>query len=178
MKAAMKAKTKTAIAAALLLTAGIAQAHVVLEQKTARAGIYYKATFMVGHGCEGSPTTGITIELPVAMAAVKPMPKPGWQLSTETMPPPQPMSLHGRAVEQVVHRVQWQGGNLADAHYDEFVMLLQLPAQAGLLHFKVLQQCVAGRGDWVEIPAAGGGRLRYPAAVLEVLPAAQQHHHH
>lgn len=171
-------KVINVITGLLLCAAGPACAHIVLEQKSAPAGSYYKATFMVGHGCEGSPTTGITIDLPVAMVVVKPMPKSGWQLATETMPPPQPMTLHGRAVEQVVRRVQWQGGNLADAHYDEFVLLLQLPAQAGPLYFKVLQQCAAGRSEWTQIPQPGGGRLPYPAAVLEVLPVAPPKHHH
>lgn len=172
-------KTNTRWILALMLGAPLAQAHVVLEQKSAVAGSYYKASFMVGHGCGGSPTTGIEIELPGVMAAVKPMPKPGWALTTQSAPAPVGLSLHGRPVTEVVTRVSWRGGVLDDAHYDEFVMLLQLPKREGPLYFRVIQQCTGGRNDWVEVPVAGqGGRLKMPAAVLELKPAAEAHHHH
>lgn len=166
------------LASSLLFAAPGVHAHIVLEQKSATAGSYYKATFMVGHGCDGSPTTGIDIETPEAMAVVKPMPKAGWQLATQTSPLAVPMSLHGRPVTQTVSRVSWTGGSLSDSHYDEFVLLLQLPERSGPLYFKVMQSCENGRSDWVETPAAGrGGRLKWPAPVLELQPAAPVHHH-
>lgn len=168
----------TGVFLSLMLTAAAAQAHVVLEQKTATAGSYYKATFMVGHGCDGSPTTGIDIEMPEAMAVVKPMPKPGWTLATQSVPAPAGLTLHGRAVTEVVSRVSWQGGSLVDAHYDEFVVLLQLPKGGGRLYFKVTQQCGDMRTEWSEVPQPGSAaRLKSPAAVLELRPEAAQHHH-
>jgi uncharacterized protein YcnI len=161
-----------------LLVAADVRAHIVLEQKSATAGSYYKATFMVGHGCDGSPTTGMEIEMPEAMAVVKPMPKPGWQLNTQTAPLAVPMSLHGRTVTETVNRVTWRGGSLADGHYDEFVMLLQLPKRSGPLYFRVAQSCASGRSDWMEVPAADqAGRLKFPAPVLQLQPAAPVHHH-
>lgn len=165
------------LALSLLLAAASVHAHIVLEQKSATAGSYHKATFMVGHGCDGSPSTGIDIEMPEAMAVVKPMPKAGWQLSTQTAPLAVPMSLHGRLITETVSRVSWTGGSLADGHYDEFVLLLQLPKRAGPLYFKVAQLCESGRSDWVEIPATGKERLKLPAPVLDVQPAAPAHHH-
>lgn len=165
-------------ASSLLLVAPGIDAHVVLEQKSAIAGSYQKATFMVGHGCDGSPTTGIDIEMPEPMAVVKPMPKPGWRLATQSAPAATPLLLHGRSVADAVTRVSWQGGVLVDAQYDEFVVLLQLPARAGPLYFKVVQYCEVGRNDWVEIPEPGSTRrLKMPAAVIEVQPAASAHHH-
>lgn len=165
-------------ASSLLLAAASVHAHIVLEQKSATAGSYYKATFMVGHGCDGSPTTGIDIEMPEPMAVVKPMPKPGWQLTTQTTPLATPMLLHGQPVTETVNRVIWRGGPLPDGHYDEFVVLLQLPLRTGPLYFKVAQSCETGRSDWVEIPAAGqAGRLKLPAPALDVQPAPSVHHH-
>lgn len=83
------------LASLLPFAAANVRAHIVLEQKSATAGSYHKATFMVGHGCDGSPTTGIEIEMPEAMAVVKPMPNPGWQLTTQTTSLAVPLSLHG-----------------------------------------------------------------------------------
>ena len=166
------------LASSLLLAAAGVQAHIVLEQKSATAGSYHKATFMVGHGCDGSPTTGIEIEMPEPMAVVKPMPKPGWQLTTQTAPLAEPMTLHGRPVSATVSRVAWRGGPLADGHYDEFVLLLQLPKRSGPLYFRVAQLCETGRSDWAEVPVAGqSGRLQLPAPVLELQPAAPVQHH-
>lgn len=167
------------MACLLLCPAAPAAAHVVMEQKTATAGSYYRATFMVGHGCAGSPTTGIEIEMPEPMAVVKPMPKPGWTISLLEAPAPAGMSIHGRTLANVVTRVSWLGGPLADAHYDEFVLLLQLPKREGSLYFRVAQQCAQGRSDWAEVPVPGQtGRLNMPAAVLELRPAASAHHRH
>jgi uncharacterized protein YcnI len=165
-------------ASSLLLATASVHAHIVLEQKSATAGSYHKATFMVGHGCDGSPTIGIDIEMPEPMAVVKPMPKTGWQLSTQTAQLATPMSLHGRPITETVNRVTWRGGPLPDGHYDEFVLLLQLPKRSGPLYFKVAQLCEMGRSDWVEVPVAGkSGRLKMPAPVLELQPAAPAHHH-
>ena len=55
---------------------------------------------------------------------------------------------------------------LPTAYYDEFVLVAQMPKDAGTLHWPVVQQCEEGRGDW--------------SADLEVIPAgdtAAVHHH-
>lgn len=177
MKMNISVIIRAGLAMSLPFAMTVVHAHIVLEHKSATAGSYYKATFMVGHGCDGSPTTGIEIEMPEAMAVVKPKPKPGWQVTTQTMPQAIPMSLHGRPVKEIVNRVIWHGGPLPDGHYDEFVVLMQLPNRAGRLHFKVVQHCETGRSDWIEIPAMGTEHLKLPAPVLELQPAAPIPHH-
>jgi periplasmic copper chaperone A len=139
-------------ALALLSILPAAQAHVGLEPKMATAGAYQKLVFRVGHGCEGSATTGITIVLPepVAASAVKAMPKPGWTLNAG-----------GK-------EISWKGSVLPDAQFDEFNLLVKLPDAAGSQVWKVLQQCEKGRAEWSELPGAGG---KFPAPVLEVMPA-------
>ena len=72
-----------AAAAAVLCMTGAAKAHVVLESKQAPASSTYKAVLQVGHGCEGSPTKSIRVQIPEGVIAVKPMPKPGWELATK-----------------------------------------------------------------------------------------------
>ena len=53
-----------ALPAALLITAPLASAHIVFEQKQATAGSYVKGVLMVGHGCNGSATKSITVTIP------------------------------------------------------------------------------------------------------------------
>jgi len=147
--------------AALLLAAPLSHAHVSLEQTSAAAGTYQKLTFRVGHGCQGSATDTLTVVLPEAIGGAKPMPKSGWTVSTDKP-----------------REVTWNGGPLADAHYDEFSMQVKLPALPGKQYFKVIQLCDKARMEWHEIPGAPGARLKEPAPVLEIVPAIGGAHQH
>ena len=139
---------KKFILSAAMLAASAAHAHVSLEQRSAPAGTYQKLTFRVGHGCNGSATQSITIQLPEGFAGLKPMPKQGWQ------------------IERGAATLTWRGGPLPDDYYEEFVAFGKLPAQPASHVFKITQACVVGSMNWETtldtVPAA-------PA------PAAHQH---
>jgi uncharacterized protein YcnI len=169
---------KLVLIPALTLLACGAHAHIVLEQKSAVAASYYKATFMVGHGCGSSGTTGISVSIPDGVVNVKPMPKTGWQVQTRVETLAKPYQLHGKTFTESVTQVTWTGGPLADASYDEFVMLTRLPDTPGKVYFKVVQTCEQGETRWEEIPAEGKTTRDYksPAALLEVTPSADHHH--
>lgn len=162
-----------------------AAAHVVLEYQVAPAASSYKATFKVGHGCAGSPTRQVAIDIPAGMRGAKPMPKPGWTLAVERAALATPYTSHGRTVTDDVVRITWTARTdedmLADAHYDEFVLVATTPREAGLVYWPVRQLCAQGRLDWVQVPQPGqpAAELRAPAPVLEVMPAggAAAHQH-
>lgn len=180
----MKTISSVAVCAAAALMYGSAGAHVVLEKKSTEAGTAFKAAFVVGHGCDGSPTTGITVKIPDGFRGVKPVPKPGWTLETRKVPLDKPYESHGRKITERVSEVTWKSGKLDAEHYDEFVVVMQAPEAAGKKYFAVSQRCESGSMDWAEIPAAGKSRRDYkmPAAELEVLPvgkaAALEGHKH
>lgn len=157
---------------------GAAQAHVTLEQASAPAGTYQKLIFHVGHGCEGAATTGISVLLPESVIGAKPMPKAGWKISTVEGKLSVPIESHGKAVTSAVREIVWKGGPLPDAWYDEFVMQVKLPEQPGKLYFKVVQQCGKTGVAWDEMPGETAVKLKAPAPVLDVLPAAQATHQH
>ncbi|MBX3654028.1 MAG: YcnI family protein [Ramlibacter sp.] len=164
---------------------GLANAHVVLEYQVAPAASSYKATFKVGHGCGASPTRQIVVEIPAGMRGARPMPKPGWTLAIERGPLAQPYTSHGRTVTEDVQRISWTARTpddvLDSAHYDEFVLVAQTPAQVGPVYWPVRQLCAEGRNDWTEVPRPGQALsdLKTPAAQLDILPgagaAAHQH---
>ncbi|MCZ8253321.1 MAG: YcnI family protein [Hylemonella sp.] len=176
-------KPLTALIVGLSLAS--AQAHVVLEEPAALAGSSYRAAFRVGHGCAGSPTTGIRVFIPAGVRGAKPMPKAGWTLTTQRAPLAQPYDNHGKTVREDVVEISWTVQNpaqaLPDDWYDEFVLRATLPAQAGALWFRVLQTCASGQLDWADIPAQGTSTrgMKTPAALLEVLPSggASAHAH-
>jgi len=141
-----------AIGAVACLSA--ASAHITLERQEAPVGSSYKAVLRVPHGCGISPTTAIRVRLPAGLIAVKPMPKPGWQLDTTTGKYPKPYMLRGAPVTEGVTEIAWSGGKLPDAHYDEFVFIGTLAEELGggqTIHFPVVQECEKGVHRWIEI---------------------------
>jgi uncharacterized protein YcnI len=174
-KTDMKTSKRGAVLA-LLLAAGCGEAfaHVVLHEKSAPVGTYYKGTFMVGHGCGASPTVAVTVKFSEEFIIVKPSPKPGWTIETRKVALDKPYDSYGRMVSERVSEVTWRGGKLDTDQYDEFVVLLRLPASPGKRYFAVSQKCEDGSMDWSDIPAEGKTRRDYkwPAAELDVVPAA------
>jgi periplasmic copper chaperone A len=144
-------------AAIALAVQSTALAHITLEQREAPAGSTYKAVLRVGHGCEGSPTIAVRVQIPDGMIAVKPMPKPGWELDTRIEPYPEPVPYFDQTLTEGVREIAWTGGSLPDAWYDEFVFRGMLPdGEAGTtIYFPVVQECDAGGHRWIEIPAEG-----------------------
>ena len=173
----------TLFGAALLSAAGalagvsIAFAHITLENQQAAVGASYKAVLRVPHGCEGSATVALRVRIPEGFIEVKPMPKPGWKLDVVRGKYQKPMSVRGTSVTEGVTEVDWSGGNLPDAYYDEFVFAGYIgdEAQAGqTMYFPVVQECEKGVNRWIEIPREGAhadhGEAGEPAAALKLLP--------
>lgn len=169
---------KNIVLVAAMLAAPLAQAHINLEQATATAGAYQKLTFRVGHGCAGSATNGITVLLPDGVAGAKPMPKAGWSIATVDAKLSAPVLSHGVTLTSAVREISWKGGPLPDAQYDEFTLQVKLPDAAGKYYFKVTQLCDKGRAEWSELPGAADAKLKFPAPMLEVVPAASHAHQH
>jgi uncharacterized protein YcnI len=167
---------------ALSCLASPAFAHITLEAGSAPAGSTYKAVLRVPHGCAGAATVVVKVQIPEGIIAVKPMPKPGWTLTTTTAPYKQAQDYFGTSLTEGVREISWSGGKLPDAWYDEFVfrgtLAKSLPADT-TVYMPVVQECEGGKADrWIEIPAAGKGSddYRYPAPALKITkPAAGGH---
>ncbi len=88
------------LALAVLGAAGGAQAHVIIQPKTAPPGAQQMLRFVVGHGCDGQPTTGLRVDFPAGVDQIRPRPKAGWSLAVQS-------SKDGAA------ELVWSGGVLA-----------------------------------------------------------------
>ena len=149
----------TVIALAALVVSP-ASAHVTLEKRQAPVGSYYKAVFAVPHGCAGSPTVKLRVQIPEGVIGIKPMPKPGWTLDMVKGKYATEYELHGSKLSEGVKEVVWSGGKLPDDHYDEFVMSTFLTGGLkpnSTLYFPVVQECEQGVSRWIDIPAGGAG---------------------
>lgn len=140
------------------LAASPAAAHVYLEGKQAMVGASYKAVFAVPHGCSGSPTVKIRVQVPEGVVAVKPMPKAGWNVDVVEGQYASAYDYHGNKLTSGVKEVVWSGGKLPDHNYDEFVVssfLTDSLKPNTTLYFPVVQECEKGVRRWIEIPAEG-----------------------
>ncbi len=154
--------SRAAVGAALLV-ASAAQAHITLTPATAEAGHSFAGAFRVGHGCAGSATKGIRVVLPPAVTSARPQAKPGWTIKVE--------HAVGPEGKDRVAAIVWSGGLVPDDEYDDFGVMLGLPAKAGPVFIPVVQTCEAGESRWDEIPSPGTSlhSLKRPAAVVEVI---------
>ena len=165
-------------AASALICTSIASAHITLESQQTPVGSSYKAVLRVPHGCKGSATVAVRVRIPEGYLDVKPVPKPGWKLDVVKSKYPKSMSLRDSKVGEGVTEVDWSGGNLPDAYYDEFVLTGyisdDLPA-GQTMYFPIVQECEKGVNRWIEIPAADSPQVDHaeepePAAALKLLP--------
>lgn len=172
----------TAALGIVALTAGAASAHVDVAPDTTAAGSYAVLTFSVPHGCEGSPTTKVAIQMPADIPQVTPTVNPGWTVEKVSEKLPEPIEdAHGNELTERVSQVVYTARTpLQDGYRDTLALSVQLPERVGeTLTFPVLQTCAKGETAWNETPAQGQDEeeLENPAPALTITePSAEGHH--
>jgi uncharacterized protein YcnI len=171
----------TVIALGLALVAMPAIAHVTMENREATVGASYKGVLKVPHGCEKSATVSVRVKIPEGVIGVKPMPKPGWTLTTVTGKYAKSYKMFHGEIGEGVTEIAWSGGKLPDEWYEEFTFqgFVASDLQAGkTIYFPVVQECEKGVHRWIEIPAEGktGADYREPAPAVKLVPASAPRH--
>lgn len=167
---------RAAVLALATLAASSASAHITLLNHEATIGSFYKAVFKVPHGCAGSATTKIRVQIPDGVIDVKPMPKPGWNIETVKAKYAKPYDFfHGGKLTEGVKEVDWSGGKLPDDFYDEFVLSMFLTGDLKpdtMLYFPTVQECEQGINRWIDIPTdpTHAQESKRPAPGLKLLP--------
>ncbi len=154
-----KKTAATIVGVTALVLAAPAAGHVTLDPGEAPADGYATLNVQVPHGCDGSATKAIRVQIPKSVPSVTPQVHPGWEVTTKEGPK-DPVELHGERVTRGVSEVVWtarDAGPLPDGRLDVFGMSVKLPAgKAGDgVYFPTLQECVKGKTAWIQIPAAG-----------------------
>jgi periplasmic copper chaperone A len=142
--------------AAALLAASPASAHITLKSKEAAIGSSYDAVLVVPHGCAGSATTKIRVQIPEGVIVVKPMPTAGWNVETITGKYAATYDYQGSSISEGVKEVVWSGGKLPDHTREEFAISTFLTSGLkpdSVLYFPTVQECEQGVSRWIDIPA-------------------------
>ena len=146
------------------------------------AGAYTVLTVSVGHGCEGSPTTALDIQMPEPILSVTPTLLPGWQVEKKMVQLDTPVEdAHGNSITERVGQVVYTADQpLADGYRAAMELSLQLPETAGeTLVFPVVQKCVQGETGWTEVAPEGesADELEHPAPTVTITEATGEDGH-
>jgi periplasmic copper chaperone A len=172
----MNWKVLLTTAALASLAAQPAFAHVTLEVAEAAAGTTYKAVLRVPHGCAGEATTAIRVKLPEGVFNAKPMPKPHWELTTQEGSHSKAYVSHGTEITSGVLEISWEGGELLDDWYDEFVFRVAIDSElepGTVLYFPVLQMCGSAEEAWIDTTGVEGADM--PAPTLTIVDSGHSH---
>lgn len=151
-----------------------ASAHVTFETAMSSWGSYYKGVLRVPHGCDGATTTGLSVDIPEGVIAVKPKNMSGWTIKTTIGKYAATYTIHGKPVTEGVKSIAWSGGEVADDRFDEFAFLVKLPEDKEIMriYFPVTQTCGATEVKWNEIakPGEDAHALKRPAPYIDLMP--------
>ena len=155
---ALGALTGVALAVAVPLAAS---AHVHVDPGTASAGSTSMLTFAFSHGCDGSPTTALAIDIPDGVGNATPVVQGGWTIEREA------------GADGVPTRVVFTADTPVDDGYKATVsmdVLFDESAAGTTVAFPVTQECVDGETAWTEVAEEGQDPhdLEAPAPVVEV----------
>ncbi|HWA44259.1 MAG TPA: DUF1775 domain-containing protein [Hypericibacter adhaerens] len=161
------------LAAGLAVSMAVpALAHITFADPNAPSNGFYRAVLRVPHGCDGSATTAIRIQIPEGFIVAQPMPKPGWQVTVTEGSYGKSYKYEDTTISRGVKEIAWAGGNLPDNFYDEFVFRVRVTdiAPGTKVYFPVVQECGSKTEHWIEIPAEGKSDddYEYPAPGLTI----------
>jgi len=166
-----------ALGAGLALALGAplaASAHVHVDPETAAAGATETITFSFAHGCDGSPTTSLAIDIPDGVANATPVVQGGWTITRE-------LGSNG-VPTRVVYTPDTPVEDGLKASVAMDVLFAESAADSALA-FPVTQTCAVGETAWTQIAADDQDpeELDAPAPVVTVgavadADAAAGHH--
>lgn len=140
----------TAVAVALCI-AGPASAHIHTSPEEVKAGTSNAVGFVIEHGCDGSPTTKVELQLPDGVTAISAEDQAGFTAAVD-----------GQVVS-------FSGGSLPDGTEQAFTTTFTAPAEAGTIDIPLIQTCEEGSNEWIEPEVEGQPEPEYPAPQLVIV---------
>jgi periplasmic copper chaperone A len=168
------------VAAAWLVLAAPAYAHVTVSSPDATQGGEAVLTFQVPTESDTASTTGLRVQLPTdtPFASVLVRPHPGWTFTTKTVRLAHPITTDdGDQVAQTMSEVDWRANSAATAikpgEFDEFVISAGPLPEADTVTFKAIQVYSDGsQVNWTDVPAPGStAEPEHPAPTLKLAVA-------
>jgi uncharacterized protein YcnI len=154
----MKArKIAVLVAAAALLWAADAQAHVSIHPNTIPAGAFTTLNLVVPGEQQGSYVKKVDVLLPAGFTSVDYADVPGWSVRTSERKLATPIEDDGESIDTEVARVVWTWsgplGKVGDGQFVEFPLSLAIPDDSAgkPLEFRTVQTYSNGQAvHWID----------------------------
>jgi uncharacterized protein YcnI len=163
-------------AAATLLLAQAAAAHVTVNPNTASQGGYAKLAFRAPTESATASTTSLEVDLPTdhPILSVLTQPVPGWTARVVKTKLAKPLTGEDGQVTEAVSSITWTGGSIPPGQFQEFnVSVGPLPKDTDKLVFKALQTYSDGTVvRWIDLPTAAVPKPEHPAPTLTLTGAS------
>ncbi len=164
-------------AAAVLLLAGPALAHITVTPDSAPAGSAAVLTFHVPNEEAKASTVKVDVQIPtadpIAQLLVKPV--PGWSISVKTITLAKPVTTDDGTFNSAVSEVIWSGGQIQPGQFQDFTISADpLPENVSKLVFKAIQ--TYSNGDivrWIDLQQPGQPEPDHPAPAITLTTANQ-----
>lgn len=183
MKASRFAAAAAVAASAVVVLSAPAFAHVsVSPEGTAAKGGYATVNFKVPNERDNASTTKLEVTFPAdhPLASVMPQPVSGWDVKVERAKLDKPLELHGKKIDEAVSKVTWtaKGDGIEPGYFQKFPLSVgQLPEDTDDMVFKAVQTYSNKEVvRWIEVPEKGKEEPDYPAPVLALSAASDDHH--
>ena len=185
MKIRTTALASSALAAGVFMAVAVplsASAHISVAPTSTAAGSYSVLTFALPHGCDGSATTSIAIEIPESIASVTPTVNPNWAVEKVAVDLAEPLDDgHGNTITTRTGQIVYTAAEpLADGLRDTFALSVLLPEDAAgtTIAFPIVQTCEVGATTWNEEQKEGEAEPEHPAPSIAVTDAVAAGHGH
>lgn len=160
------ASVGVAVVLLALAAPAAASAHVTVDGTSTAPGTASTLSFTIEHGCDASPTTAVTIEIPDEVSAVTPIANAGWSIDYDLETPGRTMTYTAQSP-------------LPSAVHDTLVMDVTFPDDlpvGTVLAFPAEQTCEEGSVRWASLDADAADPapvLTIAAPTVEEAPAAE-----
>lgn len=168
-----------AVAAAIAVMPGLAQAHVTVQPGSVEGGDFSVVAFRVPNERDDASTTQVRVTLPKdrPIGSVQTTAMPGWKISTASRQLDKPIEVEGEKLTSVVSEVTWTAaaGGIRPGQFQDFQLSLgQLP-ESGKMVFNALQTYSNGeKVNWNQVSIDPSVEPEHPAPVLTITPAAAE----
>jgi uncharacterized protein YcnI len=178
-RSALRAGVLVTIAAgATLIAATPAFAHVTAQPGQAVQGDYAVISLRVPTESDTAGTVKLQVTLPAehAITSVRTTPRPGWTVTTTTVPLNPPVERYGHTYTEVINTVTWTadpGTRIGPGEFADFPLSLgPLPAGTDALVLPAVQTYDDGEVvAWDQPPAADGSEPERPAPQVTLTPS-------
>ena len=151
------------IAAAALVAAPVAQAHVTLQPSEASAGSFTVLDIRVPNESEDTATTKVDVQVPEGFESARYQPVPGWDAE---------VTVEGDRVTQITWTGDGESGKIDPGEFVDFPISVRIPEAEGPLTFPALQTYEDGEVvRWIGEPDSDK-----PAPVVTVTAAEGDGH--